>query len=56
MRLRTRPPLVTYLLTSAQHELISYQLVHIGFALLLGCGSRTGLGGTARTCLFLWLV
>ena len=41
---------------SALHELISCHLVRVGFALLLGLGSRTGWGGTARTSLFLWLV
>ena len=41
---------------SALHELISCLLVRVGSALLLGLGSRTGWGGTARTSLFLWLV
>ena len=52
------PRLVAFLVgpISALHELISCLLVGFGFALLLGLGSRTGWGGTARTSLFLWLV
>ena len=52
------PRLVAFLVgpISALHELISCLLVRVGSALLLGLGSRTGWGGTARTSLFLWLV
>ena len=52
------PRLVAFLVgpISALHELISCLVVRVGSALLLGLGSRTGWGGTARTSLFLWLV